>query len=56
MLGMTFARDQGEFFNLILELADLTATCVTIREARYGTTVAGTLADLDEMLKEFVDA
>ncbi|MGP4091732.1 hypothetical protein, partial [Streptomyces sp. KR55] len=55
VLGATFARDQGEFFDLILELADFTATCITIREARSGTPVADTLADLEEMLKEFVD-
>lgn len=56
VLGTTFARDQGEFFDLILELADFAATCITIRAARYGTPVADTLTDLEEMLKEFVDA
>ncbi|MHA5054533.1 hypothetical protein [Streptomyces sp. SD15] len=56
VLGATFARDQEEFFDLILELADFAATCISIREAQYGTTVADTLADLDEMLKEFVNA
>jgi hypothetical protein len=56
VLGSTFARDQGEFVDLILELADFTATCITIRAARHGTPVTETLADLEEMLKEFVDA
>ncbi|MFC9916499.1 hypothetical protein [Streptomyces sp. NPDC127197] len=51
VLGATFARDQGEFFDLILELADFTATCITIREARSGTPAADTLADLEEMLR-----
>ncbi|MFC7266583.1 hypothetical protein [Streptomyces lutosisoli] len=56
VLGATFARDQGEFFDLIPELADFAATYTSIREAQYGTTAADTLADLDEMLKEFVNA
>jgi hypothetical protein len=56
VLGSTFARHQGEFFDLVLELADFTATCITLRETRYGTPAADTLADLEEMLKEFVDA
>lgn len=56
MLGAAFARDQGEFFDLILELADFTATCITIRAVRRGTPAAVTLADLEEMLKEFVDS
>lgn len=30
--------------------------CITIRDAQYGTPVADTLADLEQMLKEFVDA
>ncbi|MGW2707102.1 hypothetical protein [Streptomyces sp. NPDC001340] len=54
ILGATFARDQGEFFDLILELADFTATCITIRDTQHGTPVADTLADLEEMLKDFV--
>ncbi|MFJ9589595.1 hypothetical protein [Streptomyces acidicola] len=53
---MTFARDQGEFFDLILELADFTATSITIHQARSGVPVADTLADLDGMQKEFVNA
>lgn len=56
MVGATFDRDQGEFLNLILELADFAATYITIRHARSGTPVADTLTDLEEMLKQFVDA
>ncbi|WP_255945540.1 hypothetical protein [Streptomyces odontomachi] len=56
VLGATFARDQGEFFTLITELADFAATCIVLREARFGTPVAETLDDLDEMLKDFTEA
>ncbi|MGW2522339.1 hypothetical protein ACWC09_36100 [Streptomyces sp. NPDC001617] len=56
VLGGTFARDQVEFFALILELADFAATRITIRAARYGTPVTETLAELEEMLKESVHA
>ncbi|MEV8547958.1 hypothetical protein [Streptomyces sp. NPDC051572] len=56
VLGTTFARDQGEFFDLILELADFAATCFIIHAARCGKPAADTLADLEEMLKEFVGA
>ncbi|MFF4364332.1 hypothetical protein [Streptomyces sp. NPDC001604] len=56
VLGSTFARDQGEFFPLILELADFAATCIAVRAARYRTRVTETLAGLEEMLKEFVAA
>ncbi|MBA2811348.1 hypothetical protein E0500_029335 [Streptomyces sp. KM273126] len=35
---------------------DFTATRVTIRRARSGVPVADTLADLEEMHKEFVNA
>ncbi|WP_316764745.1 hypothetical protein [Streptomyces herbicida] len=46
----------GKFFDLILELAHFTATCITIRQARSGTPVAATLAHSEEMLVEFVEA
>ncbi|MGW2722643.1 hypothetical protein [Streptomyces sp. NPDC001492] len=36
VLGATFARDQSEFFGLVLELADFAATCISIRASRYG--------------------
>ncbi|WP_326693183.1 hypothetical protein OIE63_39330 (plasmid) [Streptomyces sp. NBC_01795] len=55
-LGKAFARDQGEFYDLVVELADYTASCIQMRAVKFRVPVRESLNDLNEMLKDFVSA
>lgn len=51
ILGETFARNQVEFFNLLVDLAGYCGTCIMTLEQTFSTPREETLQDLEEMLK-----
>lgn len=53
LLASIFMRDQAEFYDLIVELGDYAAACIEFLAALKVSSVDETLADLDEMLRDF---
>ncbi|MEF9915370.1 hypothetical protein RJT17_35150 [Streptomyces sp. P5-A9] len=50
LLGRTFARDQGDFLTLVLDLAHYCGTSIMILEKKYDTPKEQTLQDLEDAL------
>ncbi|WP_331735502.1 hypothetical protein OG379_40980 (plasmid) [Streptomyces sp. NBC_01166] len=55
LLGRTFARDQGDFLTLLLELATYCGTSIMILEKKYDTPKEQTLQDLENALTAWGD-
>ncbi|MGX2997584.1 hypothetical protein JNUCC64_25540 [Streptomyces sp. JNUCC 64] len=51
VLGETFARDQVDFLDLLIELAHYCGTSILALDRTYGTPRDQTLEDLEEMLR-----
>ncbi|MFF8959464.1 hypothetical protein [Streptomyces sp. NPDC014894] len=56
VLTDAFVEDQEGFCDLIVDLAEYTATCIGILHQREVATVEQTLAELDGILEDFVNA
>ncbi|MGP3991306.1 hypothetical protein [Streptomyces sp. 3N207] len=56
VLGNTFARDEGEFYDLVVELADYADGFIQMRADKQRVPVREALDDPEKMLKDLVSS